>query len=211
MIYIYIIYIYIYIYILIRTCKVLSSEGINVFVRSCVRAFVRISGAPQKHMILARLSNISKNHYRKNHAVSGNPIKNSILVNLREFVLTPVILAPGACRPQGPTRPPCCISVALPALCTESSTKPHFAVIYNDFGTFCRKMATHFQQNQEGAPKEPTGCPRIPPGSPRVSPGSPQGPLRVPQGRPRFPPKSHWGSAIYTKLPINRPSGRYLY
>ena len=49
------------------------------------------------------------------------------------------------------------------------------------------------------------------PGSPQDPPGSPQGPLRVPQGRPRLPPKSHWGPPIYTKLPINRPSGRYLY
>ena len=53
-------------------------------------SFVRISGAPQKHMILARLSNISKNHYRKNHAVSGNPIKNSILFNTFWDALSPL-------------------------------------------------------------------------------------------------------------------------
>ena len=41
------------------------------------------------------------------------------MLHLKEFVLTPVILAPGACRPQGPTRLPCAVSGCVYALAAE--------------------------------------------------------------------------------------------
>ena len=80
--------------------------------------------------------------------------------------------------------------------------------------TFTRKMATHFQRNLEGAPKEPTGCPRIPPGSPRVSPGSPEGSPEGPPGSPQAPSKVSPGSPYIHKTPDQppqRPLLVYIY
>jgi hypothetical protein len=72
----------------------------------------------------------------------------------------------------------------------------------------------------QGSPRAPQGSPRAPQRSPRASQGGPRGSqrsLRAPQGSAKAPQREPNGckegpsnSKYIAKLPINRPSGRYV-
>ena len=100
--------------------------------------------------------------------------------------------------PEQHFQPPFPVAPLAPALCSRRLVSVRRR---GGSATFTRKMATHFQQNLEGAPKEPTGCPRIPPGSPRVSPGSPEGP----PGSPQAPSEVSPGPPYIHKTPDQPP------
>ena len=111
------------------------------------------------------------------------PSYKARLTNLREFVLTPVILAPGACRPQGPTRPPCCISGAF-RRCVRRVPRSHILLLFTMIlAHFAGKWRPIFNKIKKAHQRSPQGAP----GSPQDPPGSPQGPLRAPQGPPGSP------------------------
>ena len=120
-------------------------------------------------------------------------------------MLTPVILAPGACRPQGPTRPPCCISGALPAFpglfrrCVRRIPRSHILLLFTMIlAHFAGKWRPIFNKIKKAHQRSPQGAP----GSPQDPPGSPQGLPRVPWGSPRVAPgslRSLTGAPLYTQ------------
>ena len=109
-----------------------------------------------------------------------------------------------------------------------------FAAIYNEFGTFPRKVTSNFQQNLEDATRQPKASPRgpkdgqrEPKGTPKGAKGSPKGSQREPKdiqrepkgfkvgqketkGTPTTPKGSQRDKMYIYKLPINRPNGRYV-
>ena len=72
-------------------------------------------------------------------------------------------------------------------------------------------------KGSQGPPRATTGSPRAPQGTPkgpqRTAKGSPRAPQREPKGaqsRPKGDQRQHRGPNYINKLPINRPSGRYV-
>ena len=129
-----------------------------------------------------------------------------------------------------------------------NSGRLDFAAIYNEFGTFPRKVRSNFekiQQTPQGSPRRAKGTPRAPQDAPKRTKGTPKdgqmgpkgtqkgakGSQRAPKGSQRAPtgsqkerkgtqkgargspksaPRKPKGQDLYFKLPINRPSGRYV-
>ena len=65
-----------------------------------------------------------------------------------------------------------------------NSGRLDFAAIYNEFGTFPRKVTSNFQQNLEGATRQPKGSPRGPKDGQREPKATPKEPKGV-QGHPK--------------------------
>ena len=87
-------------------------------------------------------------------------------------------------------------------------------------GSICPRTAKRIpeggQREAKGTPKETKGVQRTPKGverTPKGSPRSPKGVKRKPksaQGRPKALQRSQREKIYIKKLPINRPSGRYV-
>ena len=88
--------------------------------------------------------------------------------------------------------------------------------IFNKIANVAQGLPKESQREPKGRPKGPKGAQRTPRGSPRapqrvkteakVGPGGAKGVPKAPKGGQRKPK----GKIYIKKLPINRPSGRYV-
>ena len=102
----------------------------------------------------------------------------------------------------------------------ENNGRLDFAVKNNEFSTFRRKMGSKFQEFPRGGPQETKAAQSDPmgalsrPKAPQREPKGAPGPSMISSGKFWRSSGRPWQSSgrvyIQKKLPINRPSGRYV-
>jgi len=142
------------------------------------------------------------------HAPGARMTQKRSKYNLREFVLTTVILAPGACgwvaRNDGcgslPRAPRDLVNFGKCVPGTSIFNNP-----YSKYAQFCCRKSAYFDSKSLQPPWVAQAIARPSPGRPQAAPGRSPGAPRAPPGRPRAPPGRPPPAAPH---PPHRPPSR---